>query len=171
MAVAAMIWGAACVGKTSGGAGNKIRIAVAKIEPLGTNTAQGTFQARADRKGVVTVEIEVSGLTPGRHGTHIHAGNSCGDAGKEAGPHWDPGNSGKHGRPADPPAAHHAADMPNIEVGEDGRGRMTFRTTNFTLEDLSGKTVIVHEQLDDYTDSPANGGSGSRIGCGMIRVD
>lgn len=151
--------------KTGGG-----RKAEAAIEPIGQNTVRGTFTAREGRGGAVSIEMIVQGLTPGRHGTHIHSGGSCGDDGKGAGPHWDPHTTGKHGVPQEPATAHHAADMPNIDVDANGKGSMRFQTTNFKLSDLAGKTVVVHANQDNYTDSPANGGSGGRIGCGVIQL-
>lgn len=160
----------ACTKSLIGVTSKKGPVALATIEPLGKNTVKGTFMARENKSGAVTVEIQVEGLVAGRHGAHIHSGGSCGDAGKAAGPHWDPASSNKHGNPKDPATMHHAADMPNIDVDAQGRGTMRFQTTNFKLSDLNGKTIVVHENTDNYMDSPANGGSGARIGCGVIQV-
>lgn len=168
---AVLISGVSCTKTTGGAASKKQRKAVAAIEPLGTNTVKGTFTAKENSAGMVTLVIDVSGLSPGKHGTHIHTGASCGDNGKAAGPHWDPHATSHHGHPKDPSTLHHAADMPNIEVDAGGLGTMRFQTTNFKLSDLAGKTIIVHENLDNYTDSPVNGGSGARIGCGVIRIE
>ena len=160
-----------CTKTLVAGSGSKGgRSAAAMIGPLGQNTVKGTFTARETGSGAVTIDVKVEGLSAGKHGAHIHSGATCGDAGKAAGPHWDPNATGKHGDPATSAMMHHAADMPNIEVGASGKGSMHFRTTNFKLDDLIGKTIIVHETRDNYTDSPANGGSGSRIGCGVIQA-
>ncbi len=144
------------------------RVAVAAIAPLGTNTVRGTFRAWEEKSVAVSVEVTVENLKPGKHGAHIHSGGSCGDDGKAAGPHWDPNSTGKHGNPSDPATVHHAADMPNLNVDAKGNGGMKFTTTNFKLADLIGKTIVIHDNFDNYTDSPANGGSGPRIGCGVI---
>jgi len=160
----------ACTKSLIGVTSQKGPVAIATIAPLGENTVKGTFTARENKSGAVTVEIQVEGLTPGKHGSHIHSGGSCADAGKAAGPHWDPNTTNKHGNPKDPATMHHAADMPNIDVDAQGKGTMRFQTTNFKLSDLAGKTLIVHEKTDNYMDSPANGGSGPRIGCGVIQV-
>ena len=171
MSFAALLVLAACTKTLEGGASSKSgRSAMAAIEPLGPKPVRGTFTARETRTGAVTIDVKVEGLSAGKHGTHIHTGASCGDAGKAAGPHWDPHNTGKHGDPAISSTTHHAADMPNIEVDASGKGSMHFRTTNFKFNDLIGKTIVVHENPDNYTDSPVNGGSGGRIGCGVIQA-
>lgn len=41
-------------------------------------------------------------------------------------------------------------------------------TTRFRVEEVIGRTVIIHSQADDFRTQPA-GDSGSRIACGVIR--
>lgn len=169
VALAVLVGFSACVRLSSGARSRSGPTAMAAIEPLGKGAMKGTFTAREGKNGATQIEMRVEGLKMGMHGTHIHSGGSCGDGGKAAGPHWDPFSTNKHGHPKDPATAHHAADMPGIEVGANGRGVMNFQTTNFKVADLIGKTVVVHENPDNYTDSPANGGSGPRVGCGVIQ--
>lgn len=45
---------------------------------------------------------------------------------------------------------------------------MKFYTDKFTVEDIIGKSVLIHENPDDYRSQPA-GNSGKRIACGVIR--
>ena len=45
---------------------------------------------------------------------------------------------------------------------------MIFFTDKFKPDDVIGKSVIIHENPDDYRSQPA-GDAGKRIGCGVIR--
>ena len=107
------------------------------------------------------------------HGIHVHSGGSCAATTQDgkvvpagaAGPHFDPAATNSH---KGPQGAGHAGDLPNIRVLNDGTGILETTTNRFTLGDLVGKTVILHANPDNYTDTPANGGSGPRIACGVI---
>lgn len=108
------------------------------------------------------------------HGLHVHAGSACGPDtvnGKmvpagAAGPHFDPTASGKH---LGPQGMGHAGDLPNLRVLNDGTGTLVASTSRFTLDQIAGRTVVLHAMSDNYTDQPANGGSGARIACGVIQ--
>jgi Cu/Zn superoxide dismutase len=111
-----------------------------------------------------------------KHGIHIHEGGACGPTEKDgatvpagaAGPHFDPGKTGSH---KGPEGNGHAGDLPNLHVLSDGTGILMASTTRLTMDQLAGKTVILHANPDNYTDQPANGGSGSRIACGVIKAE
>ena len=78
-------------------------------------------------KGVKIV-VKVEGLTPGKHGIHIHQKPdlSAPDL-SNAGPHYNPdGKEHHHGGPGD--ATRHAGDLGNIEVNQDGTGTLESRT-------------------------------------------
>ncbi|MFM8410280.1 MAG: superoxide dismutase family protein [Alphaproteobacteria bacterium] len=107
------------------------------------------------------------------HGLHVHSGGSCAATTQDgkvvpagaAGPHYDPAATNSH---KGPQGAGHAGDLPNVKILNDGTGIMETTTSRFTLGDLVGKTVILHANPDNYTDTPVNGGSGARIACGVI---
>lgn len=107
------------------------------------------------------------------HGLHVHSGGSCAATTQDgkvvpagaAGPHYDPATTNSH---KGPQGAGHAGDLPNIRILNDGTGIMEATTSRFTLGELVGKTVILHANQDNYTDTPPNGGSGARIACGVI---
>ena len=52
-------------------------------------------------------------------------------------------------------------------LGNEGYGWMAFYDKRFTIEEIMGRSVILHLQADDFTSQPA-GNSGTRIGCGVI---
>ncbi|MCA0983109.1 superoxide dismutase family protein [Halobacillus yeomjeoni] len=98
----------------------------------------------------------------GPHGFHIHEKGVCeiGD-GKNpfatAGGHWNPDNQ---------PHGNHAGDFP-VLFSNQGRARMIFFTDRFKVDDIIGKSVILHQGPDDFQSQPS-GKSGKRMACGII---
>lgn len=124
---------------------------------------------------VVTIKATVSGLTPGRHGVHLHAIGKCEPDFTAAGGHFDPGPAGN----TDPDANHpyHMGDIPNLDVGADGQGTMSVTTTRVTLStgplslfDADGTAIVVHGNPDQgITGEPKSGVSGGpRVACGVV---
>jgi Cu-Zn family superoxide dismutase len=130
----------------------------------------------------VEISISVEGLKPGLHGFHVHENGVCApgpDAATgqtvpfgAAGPHYDPGQSRKHGRPGAQAHEAHGGDMPNISVGADGKGTLKYMNTNVTLSpgprSAMNRALVVHNDPDDYATNPS-GNSGGRALCGVIQ--
>lgn len=123
----------------------------------------------------VTIAVTVSELPPGKHGLHIHAAGKCDPPNFEAGGHFNPSDK-KHGRKA--PEGPHAGDLPNLEVGPDGKGKIETTIGGLTLAKgglaslfgPNGTAVVIHAGPDDEMSDPA-GNSGARIACGVIRLE
>jgi Cu-Zn family superoxide dismutase len=124
---------------------------------------------------MVELTLTVSGLTPGKHGVHLHAVGKCEPDFLAAGGHFDPGPASN----TDPDANHpfHMGDVPNLEVGADGKGTMKIMTTRVTLSDgpltvfdADGTAIIVHGNEDTgTTGAPKSGVSGGpRVACGVL---
>ena len=116
---------------------------------------------------------DVENAVPGRHGFHVHENNSCEDAGKAAGAHFNPEGT-THGLLAKDGLQHaHAGDLGNLEVGPDGKGHYEAVIPDLTLApgrySVAGRSVIFHEKEDDFG-QPA-GNAGGRAGCGEITVN
>jgi Cu-Zn family superoxide dismutase len=143
-------------------------IAAAQLSGPGGASGMVTF---TPEPGSVHVVAQVSGLPPGMHGFHLHAGTTCdGPDFKTAGDHFNP-TGANHGDPLVPP--HHAGDFGNIDVGADGTANVDFTTTMLTLgdggsNDVLGHAVIVHAAKDDLTTQPS-GNSGARVACGVVQ--
>lgn len=106
----------------------------------------------------------------GKHGFHIHSEGSCENGGKAAGGHFNPHNT-EHGLLSqDGHGKAHTGDMGNIEIDENGDGKLVIFLPGLSLEEgdrnISGKAVILHEKEDDF--GQPTGNAGSRIGCGVI---
>lgn len=134
----------------------------------------GLASFRETRLGV-RVEIKVTGMPPGKHGTHIHENGKCdGPDFASAGGHFNI-NGQQHGVPGAVTA--HAGEIPNLEVGADGRGTALFYSPHVSLNKAAsngltfgnGTAVIVHAQEDDYKSQPS-GNSGARIACGVVKL-
>ena len=94
-------------------------------------------------------------------GFHIHEGNSC------SGNAEDPfANAGMHWNPYGCPHPEHAGDLPPL-FGAGGVAFSAVLINRFTVEEIIGRTVIVHSQADDFTTQPS-GNSGSKMACGEI---
>jgi Cu-Zn family superoxide dismutase len=121
--------------------------------------------------GDAGVRIEVEGLSAGTYAAHIHRTGRCaGPAFDSAGPHWNPAER-QHG--FDNPAGSHSGDLPNLVVGADGRGTLSFTIRSASLRgaagmlDADGAAMMLHAQADDYRTDPS-GNSGARIACGVL---
>lgn len=136
-------------------------------------TADGTRVGTAiaeEVDGAIRVMVEVAGISPGVHGTHVHAVGKCeGPDFASAGGHWNPSEH-QHGK--ENPMGPHAGDMPNLSVGADGRDRTIFTLPAGTfagLLDADGASLVVHAGPDDYKTDPS-GNSGGRIACGVFQA-
>ncbi|NLK21060.1 MAG: superoxide dismutase family protein [Epulopiscium sp.] len=126
-----------------------------------------------DVSGGSQVYVYITGLPPyksaennnppiGPHGFHIHEFGNC-----EIGDPKDPFQSaGGHWNPYNQPHGNHAGDFP-VLFSNDGLAIMTFFTNKFKVEDILGKSIIIHQNPDDYRSQPA-GDAGKRLACGII---
>lgn len=121
----------------------------------------------------IAVRLMARGLAPGRYGVHLHAVGSCdGPDFASAGAHWNP-TGRQHGRLN--PAGAHSGDLPNLEIGASGEGRLVFDipiaagANGHALHDADGASILIHAQPDDERSDPS-GNSGARIACGVLIV-
>jgi Cu-Zn family superoxide dismutase len=112
----------------------------------------------------------MTGLTPGKHGFHIHEfGDITSDDGSSAGGHFNPLNM-PHSMPTS--EKRHAGDMGNIEANENGNAHLDYIDSVMELDgnySIVGHAVIVHEKEDDLKTQPT-GNAGPRIGYGVIGI-
>lgn len=139
-------------------------------------TGTADFVERAQGTGrIVEITVTASGLKPGLHGVHLHAVGKCEPDFAAAGGHFDPGPAAN----MDPDANHpfHMGDIPNLQVGANGRGTMKIVTSRVTLSDgplslfdADNSAIIIHGNPDQgITGEPKSGVSGGpRVACGVI---
>lgn len=123
--------------------------------------------------GGTVVKVDICGLPPfrpalqgsqpvGPFGFHIHEGSTC-NLGDGTNPF---AGAGGHYNPKKQPHGNHAGDLP-VLFSNNGCAYMVFFTDKFRAKDIIGRTVIIHQNPDDYRTEPA-GNSGPRIACGVI---
>jgi Cu-Zn family superoxide dismutase len=119
-------------------------------------------------KGGVILIAEINGLPHGGDlcpasvfGFHIHEGSHC------SGTADDPfADTGAHYNPHHCPHPEHAGDLPPL-FGNQGYAFMALFTSRFSVDEIIGRTVIIHSSPDDFTTQPS-GNSGEKIACGHI---
>jgi len=148
---------------------SEVAKAVAVLHPTEGNKVHGmvTF-AKASDKVKVTAHIE--GLTPGKHGFHIHEWGDCSSKdGAAAGGHFNPATA-PHGAPD--ASQRHAGDLGNIEANQEGMAHLEWTDPVMKLSgagSIIGRGVIVHANADDLKTQPT-GNAGGRLACGVIGV-
>jgi Cu-Zn family superoxide dismutase len=143
--------------------------ATATLEARSGSTVAGTvtFQTVGQK---VRVEADVSGLTPGEHGFHVHEVGDCSapDAASAKG-HFNPAAK-PHGHYGG--SEHHAGDIPNLVADSSGKAKFSVELDTLSLTEGPGgilkRAVVIHADPDDYKSQPA-GNSGKRVACGVIR--
>lgn len=152
----------------SGGNGEAIKVSIVNTE--GNDIGQAVLTEAADG---LTFTIKAEGLPPGEHGIHVHEKGECTPPSFEsAGSHFNPTDK-EHG--FNNLKGFHLGDLPNVEVGPDGRLEAVVTTAELTLKpsqqnsilDNDGSALVIHEKADDYKTDPS-GNSGDRIACGVI---
>ncbi len=94
-------------------------------------------------------------------GFHIHEGSTC------TGNSEDPfANTGMHYNPNDCSHPHHAGDLPPL-FGNNGLAFQSVFTNRFCVNEIIGRTVVIHNSPDDFVTQPS-GNSGAKIACGQI---
>jgi Cu-Zn family superoxide dismutase len=147
----------------------RVTRAICVLEPRSASGVRGIVHFTAQDDGVL-VEAEISGLSPGLHGFHVHEWGDldCGD-GMCTGGHFNPLGA-PHGGPDD--ALRHAGDLGNVEAGEDGIAKYRRVDRGLALEgalSIVGRGLIVHAKPDDLKSQPT-GDAGARVAAGVIGI-
>jgi len=149
--------------------GMEITEAVAVLHPTEENEANGTVTFTKVENGI-KITADVKGLSPGKHGFHIHEYGDCTalDA-ASAGGHFNPEDTA-HGAPTD--MERHVGDLGNLEADEEGMAhyeRVDEYISFSGPHSIIGLAVIVHKNEDDFTTQPT-GAAGPRVACGVIGI-
>ncbi|XP_047134812.1 superoxide dismutase [Cu-Zn]-like isoform X2 [Hydra vulgaris] len=151
---------------------NENRI-VALVELQGNNI-KGEIWFDQSYNDATYIEGYISGVSPGKHGFHIHEFGKLSDGCKDAGAHYNP-LMVNHGGNMD--KVRHIGDLGNIDVGKDGVVQLSLKDTVVNLfgnYSVIGRTLVVHLNEDDLgkadnEESKKTGNAGPRIACGIIK--
>lgn len=122
---------------------------------------RGTVQFYPMWDGVLVV-TQVDGLPERGNGIfalHIHEGARCSGL--------DFADTGGHYNPTGQPHPNHAGDLPTLFRCCGGRAYLAVVSNRFSIQDIIGRTVVIHSGPDDFKSQPA-GNAGKKIGCGVI---
>ncbi|CAL8131430.1 unnamed protein product [Orchesella dallaii] len=151
---------------------NPTREAVTVIQ--GSSGVQGVIAfTQVHPNDAVFVNGTISGLSPGKHGFHIHQKGDltqgCASAGGHFNPYMQP-----HGAPMD--RFRHIGDLGNINADLNGIAKVMIYDSLMSLSGVNsivGRSVVIHAGEDDlglgmHQDSKTTGNAGGRLGCGVI---
>ena len=140
-----------------------------ELEPKSGSTVGGKLSIR-QLGDAIHIKGEIRGLTPGKHGMHVHTNGNCDSPdGMSAG-----GNFNPYGARRDGPQVKKErplGDLGNIEADAKGTATVDMLVDGITIaiigiNSISDRSIVVYSQPDDA--SEPNGNSGKRVACGYI---
>ena len=149
-------------------------IKVHLVNEQGLGKEIGIITASDSRYGLILTP-QLSDLTPGLHGFHVHEKPDCSHAMKEgkavaalaAGGHYDPAATGRHEGPY---GSGHLGDLPALYAAADGKAVLPVLAPRLKVADITGRSLMIHAGGDNYSDTPAPlGGGGGRVACGVVK--
>jgi len=121
----------------------------------------------------VLVDVNITGLTEGDHGFHIHERGDLTDGCASLGAHYNPDKL-DHGARQD--EIRHVGDLGNVRADATGIAKTIFSDSLISLtgpRSAIGRGLIIHQDIDDlgkggHPDSLKTGNAGARAACGVI---
>lgn len=123
----------------------------------------------------VSVTGNITGLSPGLHGFHVHQFGDTSNGCKSMAGHFNPFHL-RHGSPYS--TYRHVGDLGNIEADSSGVAFIDIQDTHISLNGLNsiiGRGLVVHMGEDDLgmggdDGSLLTGNAGGRLACAVIAV-
>lgn len=146
--------------------------AITVLVPASGYNISGTITFTETSQGIL-ISGNVTGLTEGNHGFHVHSLGDISGGCATTGAHFNPTNA-THGGPNS--TERHVGDLGNILAGSDGVAVINFTDNVIALSGVNniiGRAVVVHKDEDDLglggdEGSKTTGNAGDRIACGVI---
>jgi Cu-Zn family superoxide dismutase len=142
--------------------------AIALLMPTTGSSVKGEVVFTKAGHGI-HVHAEISGLTPGEHGFHIHEYGVWSDNGMSAGGHFNPTMAPHAGIDS---KKRHVGDLGNITANDSGKATLDVDDSHLSFHgehSILGRGVVVHEKADDLKSQPA-GNAGGRLAVGVVGV-
>lgn len=149
----------------------------ARVVLSGNGPVMGVLNLTELADGVKIVG-RVHGLTPGKHGFHVHQFGDVFTKGCDStGPHFNP-RMVAHGAPNDKPDMRHVGDLGNIVADANGFARIDLVDPVVSLgrqDSILGRAFVVHAAEDDLgrvdnEGSTKTGNAGARVACGIVAL-
>jgi Cu-Zn family superoxide dismutase len=153
---AVLFFGTFAVAGTAWGA--SIHVTMKQVDSDGVGNIIGMIVFQDTQKGL-KIMPNLSGLTKGQHGIHVHANPNCGPMEKDG--KVVPGlAAGGH---------FHLGDLPVLYVDAAGKATRSMWAPRLKTSDLAGRAITIHAGGDTYSDNPKKlGGGGARVACGLV---
>ena len=142
--------------------------AIAQMIPTTGSSVKGSVTFTKTSSGI-HVTGEITGLTPGEHGFHVHEYGVWSENGMSSGGHFNPTNAPHAGPDA---KKRHVGDMGNITANANGNAAIDIEDSHMSFHgthSILGRGVVVHEKADDLKSAPA-GNAGGRLAVGVVGV-
>jgi len=149
------------------GAAHHLATGIAVLKATDGNNVTGTIKF-VEAPGGVQIEAHVNGLTPGKHGFHIHEfGDISSGDGKSTGGHFNPAGVDHAGPDS---AKRHVGDLGNLEADSNGQAMYSKLDKVIKLSgenSIIGHGITIHAGEDDLTSQPT-GAAGARLAVAVI---
>mmetsp|Transcript_21727 Transcript_21727/g.21029 ORF Transcript_21727/g.21029 Transcript_21727/m.21029 type:complete len:154 (-) Transcript_21727:183-644(-) len=130
---------------------------------------------QAQEEAPTSIDGVIRGLTPGKHGIHIHVFGDFTEGLIAAGGIFNPFGR-NHGSPDDEERM--VGDLGNIEVDEDGVANINIEDRQVKLigpHSIIGRSIIIKSSEDDqgrggHESSLSTGNSGQRVAGGVVGI-
>lgn len=158
---------------TAAQANETLDVEMHKVSAEGVEESIGTVSLEHTDHGLLLTP-SLTDLEPGVYGFHVHQNASCdpaeNDSGEmtaalSAGGHYDPEETGTHQGPY---GEGHLGDLPVLTVNAEGEANLPVLAPRLSMEDMPGRSLMIHEGGDTYKDEPHLGGGGTRMACGVV---
>lgn len=150
---------------------DEVTVEIFRVTVEGQGASVGTIRSADHRFGIL-VTPDLSGMTPGPHGTHVHENPSCAPmamngerhAASTPGDHYDPEGTGRH---AGPYGGGHLGDLPNLILEAGGTASIPVLAPRLSVSGILDRSIMIHAEADRYTGHGAHhhGKGGMRIYC------
>lgn len=154
-------------------ANDTLDVEMHKVSVDGVEESIGTVSLESTEHGLLLTP-SLTDMEPGVYGFHVHQNASCDPAENDdgemtaaqaAGGHYDPEETDTH---LGPYGEGHLGDLPVLTVNKDGEANLPVLAPRLSMEDMPGRSIMIHAGGDTYKDEPHLGGGGARMACGVV---
>ena len=146
---------------------------IAQCELEHSDKVKGTILFMQAPGTPTLIKGTITGLTPGKHGFHIHEFGDMSEGCESMGGHYNP-DGVDHGDEE----KGHVGDLGNITANEDGTASFSIQANRVELigeRSVVGRGLVVHADQDDLgqggdAESLKTGNAGDRLACGVITL-
>ena len=146
---------------------------IAQCELQHSDIVKGTILLMQGPGTATLIKGTITGLTPGKHGFHIHEFGDMSEGCKSMGAHYNPAGV-DHGDLK----LGHVGDLENVVADDNGVATFSITAPRVDLlgdRSVIGRGLVIHADEDDLgkggdAESLKTGNAGDRLACGIIVI-